>query len=363
MIVLGAGVIGSAIAFELSSTGHRVRVIDARAPGRGATQASAGVLSPYIEGHDSEALSALGRRSLDLYDDFIARIGQASGRSLVYERTGSMEVALQTDDAERLKASAVRLRGSGVDVQWLDAPAIAAAEPALSSSAIGAIFTPIHGFVGAMDLTNALVAGATRQGAIFEHGTRALAIEPSGGMLRVDTDAGRWEAERVVLAAGSWSGQIATTGADAVPVRPIRGQLLVLRQREATLRHVIWGRDCYIVPWPDGTVLVGATVEDVGFDEGATVQGVGGLMRAAEALVPALREAAFVGVRVGLRPAGPDELPLVGASSRVPGLIHASGHFRNGVLLAPITAALVREIVGGSADPALAALSPARVGL
>lgn len=364
MIVLGAGVIGAAVAFELSAAGHRVRVIEARNAGRGATQASAGVLAPYIEGHDSPVLSALGRRSLDLYDDLIARVVAASERPIVYERHGTLEVALNDDHADRLRRSATARSGDAVAAHWLDAAAITATEPALSSSACGALFTAIHGYVAAGSLTDALVAAAARHGAIFDYGTRALAVARDGDLVRVQTDAGAWHGEYVVLAAGSWSGEIAATGAAPVPVRPMRGQLLVLRQPVPTLRRVVWGQDCYLVPWPDGTVLVGATMEDVGFDERATVAGVAGLMQAAWALVPGLQHAAFEAVRVGLRPASPDGLPLVGVSRHVPGLIHASGHFRNGLLLAPLTARLVHDLVNGhTGDTALPALSPARVGL
>jgi glycine oxidase len=364
VIVLGAGVIGAAVAFELAASGYRVRVIDAREAGLGATQASAGVLAPYIEGHESRALSALGRRSLDLYDEFVDRVARAAERKINYGRIGTIEVALDQAHASRLRQVADALVRDGVETRWLDARETMAAEPGVAPAAVAALLTPMHGFVGAADLTHAMVFAAARHGAIFEHHTKALSVEPSGASLRVLTDAGRWEADRVVLAAGSWSGQVGLPGADNAPLRPVRGQLLVLRQPASTLQHIVWGRDCYLVPWPDGTVLVGATMEDVGFDEHATVHGVATLTHAAQALVPALEGATFETVRVGLRPAGPDELPWVGASTRIPGLIYAAGHFRNGVLLAPLTAWLVKQIVvGDTSDAAFASLAPSRAGL
>lgn len=364
VVVIGAGVVGAAIAFELSAAGCRVRIIDARGPGLGATQASAGVLAPYIEGHASETLVTLGRRSLDLYDKFVERVATTAERPIVYARSGTIEVALDDEHASRLRRSAERLSRDGVGARWVGESAVAAEEPAVSESAVGAIATPLHGFVDAAGLTNVLVSAASRQGAIFDWGTRALAIEAARGSVHVLTDSGRWQAPHVVLAAGSWSGQVSVPGADAAPVRPVRGQLLVLRQPAPTLGRVVWGRDCYLVPWPDGTVLVGATMEDVGFDERATVEGVSGLMQAAQTLVPALRGAAFEGVRVGLRPAGADHLPLIGPSAHLPGLIYATAHFRNGVLLAPLTATLVRDIVNGQTnDPALDVVSPHRAGL
>lgn len=364
VIVLGAGVIGAAIAFELSAAGRRVRVIEVRGPGRGATQASAGVLAPYIEGHHSETLTTLGRRSLDLYDDFVGRVVRSAGRAVAHGRIGTLEIATDEHQASQLRESAERLTGHHIDATWMSGPSVAEVEPAVTTSATGALLIPSHGFVSAPDLIAALIDAASHHRTIFEHGTRAISVESTGAAVRVFTDSGQWEAAHVIVAAGSWSGQIAVPEVVTAPVRPVRGQLLVLRLADQLLRHIVWGSDCYLVPWPDGTVLLGATMEDVGFDERATVTGVRGLLEAARRLVPALEEATFEGVRVGLRPAGPDHLPLVGASSTVPGLVYAAGHFRNGVLLAPLTARLVSEIVGGkTSDPALAALAPARAGL
>jgi glycine oxidase len=150
-----------------------------------------------------------------------------------------------------------------------------------------------------------------------------------------------------------------------VNVKPVRGQLLHLAWPTAQpLRHVLWGTDCYIVPWLNGRVLVGATLEDAGFDERATAAGVRDLLEAGCSLVPHLWQASFVEVRVGLRPASPDPLPVVGRSAAVPGLVYATGHYRNGVLLAPLTAMLVKQLIvdGQSTDPALSVLAPSRLG-
>jgi glycine/D-amino acid oxidase-like deaminating enzyme len=166
-----------------------------------------------------------------------------------------------------------------------------------------------------------------------------------------------------VVAAGSWSGRIAIGGAYP-PVKPIRGQLLHLTCPSPAASRVIWGTHCYMVPWQDGSLLVGATVEDVGFDEGATVAGVRDLLDYACELVPMAWSARFEAVRVGLRPATTDELPIVGRSSTMPGVFYATGHYRNGVLLTPLTAALIADLVLDRRDaPELALTRPARFGL
>jgi glycine oxidase len=365
IIVVGAGVIGCACAHALAEAGARVSVFDTRRIGDGASQASAGVLSPYIEGHEGGALRALGRRSLDLYDAFVERVMAASGLTLQYARSGTLEVALDEEHADRMRASAERLRTEGIDAEWLDPAAVPDAEPLVTTDACGALLIPIHAFVGVPDLTEALAAAAMRAGATIAVDTRVIAIARTpDGRLSVQTQNGRSLAHRVVLAAGSWAGQVQIEGVQPVDITPVRGQLLHLAWPTAQpIRHVVWGADCYMVPWLNGRVLVGATVENVGFDERATAAGVRDLLAAGCRLIPALADASFMEVRVGLRPASPDGLPIVGESDALPGLIYATGHYRNGVLLAPLTAALVSDIVRGStSDPALVTLAPSRIG-
>jgi glycine oxidase len=365
VIIVGAGVIGCACAHDLAEAGARVSVFDARGVGHGASQASAGVLAPYIEGHERGPLRELGRRSLDLYDDFVQRVMATSGLTVQYARNGTLEIALESEEADRLGATAATLTGEGIDARWLDADQLHAAEPLAATGACGALLIGFHGFVGVPDLNTALAAGAMRNRATFALDTRVVSIAPGPeGRVIVETQNGPSTVDHVVLAAGSWSGQVRITGVEPVAVRPVRGQLLHLAWPTAQpLRHVIWSSDCYIVPWLNGRVLVGATVEDAGFDERATAAGVRDLLEAGCSLVPHLWQASFTEVRVGLRPASPDSLPIVGRSGVVPGLIYATGHYRNGVLLAPLTAALVKDIVFGTgADPALETLTPSRLG-
>ena len=191
----------------------------------------------------------------------------------------------------------------------------------------------------------------------------ARTVRESGTGVRVGTETGALEAGTVVLAAGSWSGLIPIGDLPERPVRPVRGQLLHLAWLGVRMKHITWGTRCYMVPWPDGTVLLGATAEDAGFDERNTVAGVRDLLEAACELVPRTWQAGFTGARVGLRPASPDELPIVGRSSRMQNLVYATAHYRNGILLTPLTAAVVAALVlDGAEDPALALMGPGRFG-
>lgn len=364
VIVIGAGIVGCTVAHQLARSGARVQVIETRQPGQGATRASAGILAPYIEGHGLAALRSLGRRSLDLYDDFIARLRADSGHDVIYQRTGTFEMAFDDGGAGRLKALGAALLSEGIEARWVPPADFGDYEPLASSSALGALLIATHGFVGVTSLTLAAAAAAQKMGARFTTETGAIRIfSLPAGRVGVEAGGAAWDADRVVLAAGSWSSQIQVEGADTVPVTPIRGQLIQLQAEPGVLRRVMWGPSGYLVPWPDGSVLVGSTVEDVGFDERHTDEGVRGLRAAAAALVPSLAGASMTSVRTGLRPRGPDDLPILGRSAIVPGLIYATAHYRNGVMFAPLTAQLVDDLVfDRDNDPALRDLDPARHG-
>jgi glycine oxidase len=362
VVVIGAGIIGCAVAHELTGRGLSVTMVDPRGAGFGATQASAGVLAPHIEGHDNAPLTALGMRSLAMYADFVAKVSGESGQTVMFSRTGTLETAFDEETVSSMRASAARLSASGVAASWLDAAETRAAEPQLSNDVRGALLVPEHGFVAATSLTVALAAVLRARGVNTVSGHTAR-VTSAAGRVRVETNFGAFEAANAVLAAGSWSGRIAVEGAPPVPVRPVRGQLLYLAWPGAPLRRVLWAPRCYLVPWSDGTLLVGATVEDAGFDERTTVAGVRDLLDAACDAVPRAWQAEFSGARVGLRPATPDELPIVGRSARVPGLVYATGHYRNGVLLTPLTAKIVGDLIAdGREDPAMSTMTPARFG-
>jgi glycine oxidase len=364
VIVVGAGIVGCTIAHELARSGAQVRVIETRTPGQGATRASAGILAPYIEGHASETLRSLGRRSLDLYDDFMTRLRDDSGHDVVYRRNGTCELAFSDADEMRLRALQDELDGDNIEARWIVPSGFAALEPLASPSARGALLIPTHGFVGVTALTLAAAAAAERFGASVTNAVGAIRIFPAAGnRVGVQGTSAEWEADRVILAAGSWSSSITIQDADPIPVRPIRGQLIQLHTKPGTIQRVIWGPDGYLVPWPDGSVLVGSTVEDVGFDERHTPDAVEKLRAAAISLVPSLASADMTSVRTGLRPKGRDDLPVLGRSKAVPGLIYATAHYRNGVLFSPLTVKLIGDLVfDRPPDEALRDLDPARVG-
>jgi len=368
--VVGAGVIGCAVAYELARRGARVHVADPRTPGQGATRASAGILAPYIEGHDHSLLK-LGVRSLALYDDFLQRLVIDAGTEVEYERCGTLQLAAADAETIRLAALARDLAQARVVHRLFDATEVRALEPDLSLNVHSALLIPSHGYVVADSLMRALLAAATRLGVVFETTTVTQVGSGAAGAC-VHTSDGRIESDVAVMAAGSWSPLIPVrAGLEAAsprnprpPVRPVRGQLVRLEVEGPIARHVLWGPGCYLVPLRDGSVLVGTTVEHVGFDERPTAGGVRALLNAATSWLPALETAVFAGARVGLRPGTDDELPIVGRSATMASVVYATGHFRNGVLLAPLTASLVADLVmSGHEGPGMEMMRPDRVGL
>jgi len=365
ILVIGAGIVGCAVACELARRGAAVQIVDDRSPGMGATQASAGMLAPYTEAKDRNSLFLdLAVRSLDLYDEFVARAAHDSGTTVGYNRSGTIEIAGTDERMTELRDIARRLTGRGVVLDVLDASAAREQEPQLARDVAGGLSIAAHGYVNALQLARALFAAARCLGATFLDVGRVARISRRDGDLHVQTARSARTARTVVVAAGSWSGRIEIEGATALPVRPVRGQMLHLAWKDNhPLRRVTWGEHCYLVPWDDGTLLVGATMEEVGFDENTTTAGVQDLLNAACTLVPRVQGSGFLGARAGLRPGTPDAMPIIGWSRSMPNVMYATGHFRNGVLLAPLTAQLVADaVLSDRLDPAIDAIGPQRFG-
>ena len=337
--VVGAGIIGCAIAEDLAQRGYRVEVFDARHVGAGATHATAGVLAPFIEAPAAGALQELSIESLGLYDSFVARAQRASGLEIEYRRCGTFEVGSSPEAEQRLHIVAARAREARLIAEWhaMDADA-----RRTRGTAAPGLLIHEQGYVRVEQLLVALKRSAEGRGAVFHEHQPVLRTVPERNQVVIETSTGSRTCRAAVIAAGSWSDRV---GPEQPGIRPIRGQLLRLRWNCEPLLHVMWSDDCYVVPWLDGTVLVGATVEDVGFDERTTAEGIAHLLSAVRRLLPDAARASFIEARAGLRPASNTGLPVIRPSSESKRVIYATGHFRNGILLAPLTSRLVRRMV------------------
>lgn len=349
--VVGDGIIGWSAAFELARRGVDVTIYRGSWSGA-ATQASAGILAPYTEAHPGSSLLDLTVRGFQAYDDFVTRLRACSPITFEYRQCGTLEIA---EDGERAHALKARLTSgdSAADLRWIEPDALRAQAPFVREDSHGALSCPRHRYVSVHSFVMALEDAAARAGVTSIHGP-ARTIEVRTKRVTVTADLEK-AYDTVVLAAGAWTPLIDPLGRTNNRIRPIRGQLVRLKSPRLRTSPIVWGRRCYIVPWQEGTVLVGATAEDVAFEVRATVGGVTELLDAARALVPSLADATFVDVRVGLRPASTDDLPILGPGED-PRIVYAVGHFRNGVLLAPLTAQLVANfIVEGVEDQAFTA--------
>ncbi len=367
-IVVGGGVIGLSCAWRAAQRGALVAVIERAEPPAGATRVSAGMLAPIGELTFGEP--ELLRMTLDsrtLYADFVAELEAASGLSTGYRHQGALHVALDRDEAAELQRVHELQRSLGLDAEWLSPRRCRELEPGLSPSCNGGVYAEGEAVVDPRLLAGALLAALAGKGADVRTGTRvAEALFEGERIVGVRTDGGEeLRAATVVLAAGAWSGQVEWLPEHArPPVRPVKGQIVELRALDgpAPCERIIGAERVYLVPRADGRLIAGATVEEQGFDTRVTAGAVHEILREAYRLVPEVAELELLEAAVGLRPGTPDNLPLIGPGG-IDGLLWATGHFRNGVLLAPLTAAAVADLLEGGELPEMAAAAdPSRLG-
>ena len=361
--VVGGGVVGLSIASRLVKDGVGVTVIDP-APASGATGVAAGMLAPVTEVHyGEEALLRLNLASNEMYPAWVSALESETGVPTGYRPCGTVMVARDVDDNAALADLFRFQEGLGLKVTRLKGRDCREIEPALSPSVRGGIFVEGDHQVEPRALAGALLSSSERNGARFER-SKAAKVEVDAGRARgvMLANGDRVEANAVVIAAGAWSGLIEGLG-DLLPVRPVKGQLLELSAHgpQPRMQHNIRGLDVYLVPRTDGRLVVGATVEEMGFDDAVTAGAVHDLMRYAYELVPGITELRFDRALASFRPGTPDNAPLIGPME-VEGLIAATGHYRNGVLLAPITAdAIACFIESGDVGDAARPFSPLRL--
>ena len=359
VVVIGAGVIGLGIAWRLAARGVPVAVLDKGTAGAGASHAAAGMLAACCEAEPGEdALITLGRESQARWPAFAAELEQASGMEVGLRSEGTLVVALTADDQARLNHQLLFQQKLGLPLQWISAAETRRREPHLAGKLAGAVFSPEDTQVDNRKLAAALRVAAEAAGASISEHRAVSAISSPGG--RVDgvvfADGTKAAADVVVLAAGAWSRGIAGLAPELrPPVRPIKGQMLALRMDAAAplLNHVVWAPGAYLVPRRDGRMLIGATVEEKGYDASLTAGGILTLLEAAWRAVPAVEELPIDEMWVGHRPGSRDDAPILGTGP-IEGLVYATGHHRNGILLTPITAdAIARLVLDGVAEPAI----------
>lgn len=356
VVIVGAGIIGCSIASALAREGLRVTLVEKSVPGAEASSVAAGILAPVIEHLDDDVMRALGIESRNLHRAQAESLLANEGMDVGYRASGALWTSTQALSTSR----ALQLQALGIAHALLDRVGIAAHEPAIHSAIESALLLPDEASIEPTRLLGGLLLACERgQVRIVRGVVRSLLGE--GRVEGVELESERIHAAHVVLAAGSWSSLLPATERVAQllrQVKPIRGQLVHGVAHPRLIQRVVFGEGTYVVPRGDGRYVCGATMEDAGFDREATFGGVHEVLQGALALAPALTHAKLSNYAVNFRPATPDGRPMIGASSRE-GLLIATGHHRNGILLAPITGQLVAEHITKQA-PFPAALSPLR---
>ncbi|KOV68842.1 glycine oxidase [Streptomyces sp. NRRL WC-3618] len=369
VVVVGGGIIGLVTAWRAAQRGLATTVVDP-VPGGGAAQVAAGMLAAVTELHHGEqTLLGLNLESARRYPDFVAELTELTGHDLGYRRCGTLAVALDADDRAELRELHALQQRSGLESEWLSGRECRRLEPMLAPGVRGGLRVDGDHQIDPRRLAGALVAACERAGVVLRRTwAERLEVRRERAVAVTDSDGDELAAGSVVLAGGSLSGRLAgVPEAVLPPVRPVKGQVVRVSvpQRYApflsrTVRAVVRGSQIYLVPRENGELVVGATSEELGWDTTVTAGGVYELLRDAHELVPGITELPLTETRAGLRPGSPDNAPLLGPTA-LEGLLLATGHYRNGVLLTPVTGdALAHTLTTGELPDEARAFTPRR---
>jgi glycine oxidase len=361
VVIVGGGIIGCATAYYLARAGASVLLLERGRIGGEASHAAAGMLAPLCEAKQPGPFMDLLVAALADYPAAVEDVERASNLTTGYRRCGILRTAFTEDEVTRLDAAARLYALAGLPHLRLTPEEARREEPALSPDVRSALLSPDEGQVIPRQITQAFRRGAVAHGATLREYAAVRSLVVRDGRVRgVEVSDGVVEASTVVVAAGAWSSLL--PGACRLPIQPVRGQIAALRSVPFPVRRVLYSFDGYIVPWPEGRLVLGATQEDAGYDARTTVEGIEKVLAGGKRLLPGLRHAEIDAAWAGLRPAAPDEAPVLGPAAGCDNLWLATGHFRNGILLGPYTARLLAEsLVSGRLDRRLAAFSPQRI--
>jgi glycine oxidase len=355
VVIVGGGVIGWSIAYHLRRAGMEVCLVERAEAGAGASGAAAGLLAPLGSMGEAGAFADLLLASWRALPELIAELEQRSGIRVEYEQSGALRLVRQASAVEQLRRRLERWQPLGLQLSWLTGEEARGREPLLSSDVQAAVYAPQEGQLQAPLLAKALVQASLRAGVrchertaisgFVQRGAEVLALETAGGE--------QVGCAHVVIAAGAWSAQLGQLLGVTIPVSPLRGQILALRQPAPPLKHLVFGEGIYLAPKADGTVVVGATREEAGFDLHLTAGGIAWLLTTALRLVPALADCPLERLWVGLRPGTPDQRPLLGPLPGWKNVTVATGHGSVGILLSAVTGRAIAELISTGWPPPL----------
>jgi len=351
VVIIGGGVIGLTIARALALQGVRdVCLIERAAPGAEASSAAAGMLLPQVEADAQDDFFTLACQSRDLYPSFAAALHEETGIDIELDTTGTLYLALTEHDQQEIEKRYEWQSRARLPVELLSVAEARELEPCISESTVGALLFPNDIQVENRRLLSALANSVNKLGVDIVTQTNVDSLIIQGNHVTgVQTNRGRIECSVAVIAAGSWSGFIKSSSPCKIPeIEPVRGQMVCLEARPQLTRHVIYSPRGYLVPRRDGRLLAGSTSERVGFAKYVTAGGISTILRNALEISPAIATLPIVDTWAGLRPMSADGLPVLGRCDEIDGLFYATGHYRNGILLAPLTGELVSKAIVSS---------------
>lgn len=359
VLIIGGGVIGLAIARALARRGVKnITVAERNEFGREASWAAGGILAPQVETDQDDDFFKIACASRDLYRDFAGSLQAETGIDVQLDTTGTLCVAFNEDEEAELRARFAWQQSQALAVEWLDRDAARKLEPQLSENVRCALRFPNDFQVENRRLVEALLVANELLGVRLHKDCEVMALTVENDRVAgVETSQGVISAQSIVLAAGAWSSSLnCLTTLPHIEVKPVRGQMLCFEPAEQLTSHVVYSSRGYLIPRSDGRLLAGSTTEQAGFEKRVTSEGVDAIKSMAAEIAPALESLAVIDSWAGFRPRAKDGLPVLGRTKRLAGLLYATGHYRNGILLAPVTGELIAEAILSAATPPL--LSP-----
>ena len=349
ILIIGGGIIGLSIAWRLIGIGKKVIIIDKKNLGKEASWAAAGMLSGRLDLKPCEKkLLPIFEKSHLAWPKFAEELENKSGKSIGYKKEGTLRVACDLDEEKKLKNNYDFLKNNKVNIYWLSGDKIRDKEPYVSNNVLSGFFSPDDHHVNNRYILDALITilKKNKNNCIFKENTEVeKIITNKNQVIGVKTNNEIIKTKEIIVCSGAWTSKIKNIEIKEVPIRPVKGQMLCLKipKNISLLKHILWREDVYLVPRNNSDLIIGATEEEMGYDKSLTVGGIYNLLKIAREVLPAIEDLSIVESWSGLRPTSRDDAPIIGPSKKLKGLIYATGHHKNGILLAPLTSSVIKN--------------------
>ena len=349
ILIIGGGIIGLSIAWRLIDIGKKVIIIDKKNLGKEASWAAAGMLSGRLDLKPCEKkLLPIFEKSHLAWPKFAEELENKSGKSIGYKKEGTLRVACDLDEEKKLKNNYDFLKNNKVNITWLSGDKIRDKEPYVSNNVLSGFFSPDDHHVNNRYILDALITilKKNKNNCIFKENTEVeKIITNKNQVIGVKTNNEIIKTKEIIVCSGAWTSKIKNIEIKEVPIRPVKGQMVCLKipKNISLLKHILWRENVYLVPRNNSDLIIGATEEEMGYDKSLTVGGIYNLLKVAREVLPAIEDLSIVESWSGLRPTSRDDAPIIGPSKKLKGLIYATGHHKNGILLAPLTSSVIKN--------------------